>query len=86
MAEIPLLLLVLVQLFDYDLSAKGVKTSSQKAFQVFKYLFYPGHLAATHCLSATIPLLCEGILAEDPGPIRARYQSYLTILKGGMLR
>ena len=37
-------------------------------------------------LSATIPLLCEGILAEDPGPIRARYQSYLTILKGGMLR
>lgn len=28
-----------------DESAKGVKTSSQKAFQIFKYIFYPGHLA-----------------------------------------
>ena len=37
-------------------------------------------------LLTTLPLLCEGVLAEDPGPIRARYQSYLTILKGGMLR
>ena len=37
-------------------------------------------------LSVTLPLLCEGVLAEDPEPIRTRYQSYLTILKHGMLR
>ena len=37
-------------------------------------------------LSVTLPLLCEGVLAEDSGPIRARYLSYLTILKRGMLR
>ena len=37
-------------------------------------------------LSVTLPLLCEGVLAEDPEPVRARYQSYLTILERGMLR
>ena len=37
-------------------------------------------------LSVTLPLLCDGVLAEDPEPIRSRYQSYLTILKRGMLR
>ena len=37
-------------------------------------------------LSVTLPLLCEGVLAEDSGPLRARYLSYLTILKRGMLR
>lgn len=37
-------------------------------------------------LSVTLPLLCEGVLAEDPDPIRVRYDSYLTILKRGMLR
>lgn len=37
-------------------------------------------------LSVSLPLLCEGVLAEDPEPIRAQYQSYLTILKHGMLR
>lgn len=37
-------------------------------------------------LSVTLPMLCEGVLAEDSGPIRARYLSYLTILKRGMLR
>ena len=37
-------------------------------------------------LSVTLPLLCEGVRAEDPGRIRARYLSYLTILKRGMLR
>lgn len=37
-------------------------------------------------LSVALPLLCEGVLAEDPEPVRARYQSYLTILERGMLR
>ena len=37
-------------------------------------------------LSVTLPLLCEGVLAEDPEPVRARYQSDLTILERGMLR
>ena len=37
-------------------------------------------------LITTLPLLCEGVLAEDPGPVRAQYESYLSILKGGMLR
>ena len=37
-------------------------------------------------LSVTLPLLCDGVLAEDPEPIRTRYQSYLTILERGMLR
>ncbi len=37
-------------------------------------------------LSVTLPLLCEGVLAENSGPLRARYLSYLTILKRGMLR
>ena len=37
-------------------------------------------------LSVTLPLLCEGVLAEDPEPVRARYQSYHTILERGMLR
>ena len=37
-------------------------------------------------LSVTLPLLCEGVLAEDPEPVRARYQSHLTILERGMLR
>ena len=37
-------------------------------------------------LSVSLPLLCEGVLAEDSGPLRARYLSYLTILKRGMLR
>ena len=37
-------------------------------------------------LSVTLPLLCDGVLAEDPEPIRTRYQSDLTILERGMLR
>lgn len=37
-------------------------------------------------LAVALPLLCEGVLAEDPGPIRDRYLSCLTILKRGMLR
>ena len=37
-------------------------------------------------LSVTLPLHCEGVPAEDPEPVRARYQSYLTILERGMLR
>lgn len=37
-------------------------------------------------LSVALPLLCEGVPAEDPEPVRARYQSYLTILERGMLR
>ena len=36
--------------------------------------------------SVTFPLLCEGVLAEDPEPVRTQYQSYLIILKRGMLR
>ena len=37
-------------------------------------------------LSVTLPLLCEGVLAEDPEPVRTLYQSDLTILERGMLR
>lgn len=37
-------------------------------------------------LTVTIPLLCQGILAEDPAPIRERYVNLLEILKRGMAK